>query len=159
MFKITLESTWEHKGIIRNYIKSNNFFLTYGDGISNIDIKVLLEFHKSHGKIGTVSAVSPPSRFGVLDIKNNNSVQSFKEKPSTNTSYINGGFFVFEPTFFDYLDTDESCILEQNPLENLAKDGQLMAYKHDGFWQCMDTIRDKEILEKKIRNKEHLEKN
>ena len=140
---------------IRDYLKDETFFLTYGDGISNIDIKVLLEFHKSHGKIGTVSAVSPPSRFGVLDIKNNNSVQSFKEKPSTNTSYINGGFFVFEPTFFDYLDTDESCILEQNPLENLAKDGQLMAYKHDGFWQCMDTVRDIDYLKKLWQSGKH----
>lgn len=131
---------------MKDYLKNETFFLTYGDGISNVDIKALLNFHKSHGKIGTVSAVSPPSRFGVLDIQNNKSVQSFKEKPNTNTTYINGGFFVFEPAFLDYLDTDESCVLEQKPLENLAKDGQLMAYEHDGFWQCMDTVRDIDYL-------------
>jgi glucose-1-phosphate cytidylyltransferase len=131
---------------MKDYLKDEAFFLTYGDGVSNINVKALLEFHKSHGKIGTVSAVSPPSRFGILDIKDTKRVESFKEKPNTDSAYINGGFFVFEPAFLDYLSTDETCVLEQSPLENLAKDGQLMAYEHDGFWQCMDTMRDIDYL-------------
>ena len=122
------------------------FMLTYGDGVSNVDITKLLEFHKSHGKIATVTAVRPPVRFGELII-NNNIVEEFAEKPQAGKGWINGGFFVFNKEIFDYIEND-SIMLEREPLENLSKNGELMAYKHEGFWQCMDTVREKEILEK-----------
>lgn len=122
------------------------FFLTYGDGVADIDIAALLAFHKSHGKIGTVTAVRPPSKFGALDINGEGLVSQFSEKPITGDTWINGGFFVFEPGIFDYLSTDENCILERAPLEALAADGQLAAYRHHGFWRCMDTARDVELV-------------
>lgn len=130
---------------LKEKLKKETFMLTYGDCVSDIDIKKLLEFHKSHGKIATVTAVRPAARFGGLRF-DGNTVVEFKEKPQTGEGWINGGFFVFEATVFDYLHGDDT-ILERTPLENLAKDGQLMAYKHEGFWQCMDTIRDKQLLE------------
>ena len=121
------------------------FMLTYGDGVSNIDLTRLLEFHKSHGKIATVTAVRPPVRFGELII-NDNKVEEFAEKPQAGKGWINGGFFVFNKEIFNYIEND-SIMLEREPLEKLSKIGELMAYKHDDFWQCMDTIREKEILE------------
>ena len=121
------------------------FMLTYGDGVSNVDLTKLLEFHKSHGKIATVTAVRPPIRFGELII-NDNKVEEFAEKPQAGKGWINGGFFVFNKEIFNYIE-DDSIMLEREPLEKLSKMGELMAYKHDDFWQCMDTIREKEILE------------
>lgn len=122
------------------------FMLTYGDGVSNVDVAALLEFHRSHGKIATVSAVRPPARFGGMAIENG-TVCEFREKPQTGEGWINGGFFVFEQEVFDYL-SDDTTILEREPLENLVRDGQLMAYQHHGYWQCMDTIRDRDALQK-----------
>jgi len=121
------------------------FMLTYGDGVSNVDLTRLLEFHKSHGRIATVTAVRPPVRFGELII-NDNKVEEFAEKPQAGKGWINGGFFVFNKEIFNYIE-DDSIMLEREPLEKLSKMGELMAYKHDDFWQCMDTIREKEILE------------
>ena len=121
------------------------FMLTYGDGVSNVDLTRLLEFHKSHGRIATVTAVRPPVRFGELII-NDNKVEEFAEKPQAGKGWINGGFFVFNKEIFNYIEGD-SIMLEREPLEKLSKLGELMAYKHDDFWQCMDTIREKEILE------------
>ena len=122
------------------------FMLTYGDGVSNIDLTKLLQFHKYHGKIATVTAVRPPVRFGELIINTNNKVEEFAEKPQAGKGWINGGFFVFNKEIFNYIE-DDSIMLEREPLEKLSKMGELMAYKHDDFWQCMDTIREKEILE------------
>ena len=128
-------------------LKSNlqsTFMLTYGDGVADVNIEELVKFHRSHGKIATVTAVRPQSRFGGIGL-NGDIVSSFKEKPLEGDNWVNGGFFIFEPDIFDYL-TDDSCILERGPLEKLAEEGNLMCYQHDGFWQCMDTIRDKEYL-------------
>ena len=119
--------------------------LKYGDGVTDLNIQELVNFHRSHGKIGTVTAVSPSSQYGELEI-NNNQVVSFQEKPDSNSSFISGGYFVFNREFFDYLSTDENCVLEKEPLANLAKDGELMVYTHNGFWQCMDTPRDVSYL-------------
>lgn len=124
--------------------KEGPFMVTYGDGVSNVDITKLVEFHKSHGKLATVTAVRPPARFGTMAF-DGDQVVDFKEKPQTGEGWINGGFFVFEPEVFDYLNGD-STILEKEPLERLAKDGQLMAYRHEGFWHPMDTLRDKNGL-------------
>ena len=122
------------------------FLLTYGDGVADIDLGALVKFHRSHGKLATVTAVRPPARFGNL-VLDGDTVKEFKEKPQTGEGWINGGFFVLEPGFFDYLGTD-STMLEAAPMERLAADGQLVAYKHDGFWQSMDTVRDRQVLEK-----------
>ncbi len=138
---------------MKSYLSDGTFLLTYGDGVSNVDIKALVEFHKSHGKIGTVTAVHQPSRFGALHIDEHNMVPKFAEKPMQSDSYINGGFFVFEPEIFDYLSTDESCVLEHLALEKLASDGQLAAFHHKGFWQCMDTMRDINYLNDLWNNK------
>jgi glucose-1-phosphate cytidylyltransferase len=124
---------------------SGTFMLTYGDGVANVDINALLAFHRMHGKIATVTAVRPSARFGGMHI-NNQRVCHFKEKPQSGEGWINGGFFVFEPAIFDYLEND-STVLEQAPLEQLVADEQLMAYEHDGYWQCMDTIRDRDALQ------------
>ena len=121
------------------------FMLTYGDGVSNINIKDLLDFHRSHGKMVTVTAVHPQARFGDLQL-DGHAVARFAEKPQTGEGRINGGFFVFEPSIFEYLD-DDATILERSPLECIARDGQLQAYLHDGYWQSMDTLRDKQALE------------
>ncbi len=131
---------------IEKYIDDGLFMLTYGDGLCNVNISKLIEFHKSHGKIGTVTGVLPPSRFGELMIEKN-SVKSFTEKPQLHQGgHINGGYFVFNKEFFKYLNADANCIFERAPLENLAKENQLMMYSHEGFWQCMDTYRDFEYL-------------
>lgn len=119
------------------------FIVTYGDGLANVDLTKLLEFHESHGKLATVTTVRPLSRFGVMDIDSAGLVQQFREKPLTD-DYVNVGFFVFEPEVLDYL--DEDCVLEQGPLEKLAAEGQLMAYRHEGFWQPMDTFREYTML-------------
>jgi len=118
---------------------NSTFMLTYGDGLCDVNIKELVEFHKAHKKIATVTAVRPTARFGGMNL-DNNIVKEFQEKPQAGEGWINGGYFIFEPEVFDYLDNDDS-ILERDCLENLAKDGQLMAYQHEGFWQCMDTLR------------------
>ena len=121
--------------------------LTYGDGVADIDIDKLLKFHKSHGKIGTLTAINIDQRFGVLDIAENGSISAFREKKASDKSVINGGFMVMNPEIFDYIDGDDT-VFEKSPLEEIAKQGQLMAYNHNGFWQCMDTQRDKQLLEK-----------
>lgn len=121
------------------------FMLTYGDGVSDVDITALLAFHRTHGKLTTVTAVRPSARFGGMQI-GGGQVLDFKEKPQSGEGWINGGFFVFEPAIFDYL-KDDATVLERSPLETLAEDGQLMAYEHSGYWQCMDTIRDRNALQ------------
>lgn len=121
------------------------FMLTYGDGVSNVDIGALLAFHRSHGRLATVTAVRPPARFGDLRIENNR-VTHFEEKPQAGEGWINGGFFVFEPGALDFI-ADDATILEKAPLEQLAQRGELMAYQHPGYWQSMDTLRDKQALE------------
>ena len=127
----------------RDHIGKETFMCTYGDGVADVDISKLLAFHKSHGKIATMTSVKPISRFGVTDISDSGKVERFHEKPQTE-SWVNAGYFVFEPKIFDYLDAD--CILEQEPLNALAAGGQLMAYKHEGFWQPMDTYRESTLL-------------
>lgn len=122
------------------------FMLTYGDGVSDVKINELVDFHKKHGKAITMTAVMPEGRFGALDIKDDNSISSFKEKPKGDGSWINGGFFVCEPKVFDYIKEGDSTIFERSPLENLANDGEMFAFNHSGFWRPMDTMRDKEML-------------
>lgn len=130
---------------IEKYIDGSLFMLTYGDGLANMNIKELLEFHRSQGKIGTVTGVHPSSRFGELVIENER-VVDFLEKPQVQNGLVNGGFFVFDRRFFGYLPDDDSCVLEKEPLERLAADGELCVYKHTGFWACMDTQRDFQLL-------------
>ena len=130
---------------IQPYIGNEPFLLTYGDGVSDVNIKELVDFHESHGKIATMMAVQPEGRFGVLDVQNSQ-IKAFREKSRSDTGYINAGFMVFQPEIFDYISGD-STVLEKEPLEKIASQGQLMAYKHEGFWQCMDTQRDKKKLE------------
>jgi len=124
---------------------SGTFMLTYGDGVSDVNITKLLDFHRSHGKIATVTAVRPPVRFGDLTI-DNNKVIAFQEKSQAGEGWVNGGFFVFEPEILDFID-DDSTMLERVPLERIAEQGELMAYHHPGYWQCMDTLRDKITLD------------
>ena len=128
------------------FVDNEPFLLTYGDGVSDVDIQKLVEFHKSHGKLATMTAIQPEGRFGALDISKNNEINSFIEKPKGDNAWINGGFFVCQPEVLNYINGDET-IFEKEPLEKLAKEGQLQAFKHDGFWQCMDTLRDKNRLE------------
>jgi len=130
---------------IEKYIDTNRFLLTYGDGVANIQIPELVNFHLSHGKISTVTGVNPPPRFGEL-LTNGNTVIEFGEKPQIRSKIINGGFFVFNREIFSYLKEDDQCTLERGPLERLAMDGQLMVYYHNDFWQCMDTQRDMDLL-------------
>jgi glucose-1-phosphate cytidylyltransferase len=130
---------------VKKWIVDGTFFVTYGDGLSDVNIHSLLEFHRAHGLLATVTAVRPPARFGGLVLEKDRVVE-FSEKPQTSEGWINGGFFVFEPGVFDYL-VDDTSILERDPLEKLAADGQLMAFRHTGFWQPMDTLREKQILE------------
>lgn len=132
---------------VQKYIDGDIFLTTYGDGLADIDINELIEFHKSHGKLATVTGVSPTSRFGELKI-DGNSVKEFFEKPENNSSFINGGFFVFDKKIFDYLTLDENCDLETQALTKLAQEGELMVYKHHKNWICMDTLRDNEFLNK-----------
>jgi glucose-1-phosphate cytidylyltransferase len=131
---------------IQQYINNEPFMLTYGDGVADIDIPKLLSYHHSHGKTATVTAVQPIGRFGVIDIDGNNQVQNFWEKPKTENSWISGGFFVLEPAIFSHI-ADDTTILEKTPLEKIAKSGGLKAFKHSGFWQCMDKMSDKAYLE------------
>jgi glucose-1-phosphate cytidylyltransferase len=130
---------------VEKYIDTDAFMLTYGDGVTDIDIKKLLEFHKAEKRIGTVSGVHPSSRFGEL-ICDKGKVVEFNEKPQTTSGYINGGFFIFNKDFFNYLDVKDECSLEKEPLEQLTNDGQLSVFTHEGFWQCMDTQRELDIL-------------
>lgn len=146
-FKVTLADTGLESMTgsrikrIERYVKNDTFLVTYGDGLSDINIDDLLAFHRSHGKLATVSTVRNISRFGLLDVDKNDSVQGFVEKPQTG-DWISAGFFVFESEVFDYLDVDPSCVLERAPLEALAQSGELMAYRHDGFFHAMDTYRE-----------------
>jgi len=135
---------------LKKFLKDDTFFLTYGDGISNVDLKKLLKFHKKNKKIATLTAVRPPARFGSIKI-NGNLVKVFKEKSKLDEGWINGGFFVFEPNIFKYIENDMTY-LEREPLENISKKKQLVAYKHNGFWQCMDTKRDKDLIQKILKN-------
>ncbi len=132
---------------VRPYIGNETFMLTYGDGVSDIDIKELVKFHKSNKRYATLTAVQPVGKFGAIEINTKNKVISFREKPRGDGSWINGGFFVLEPDVFDYIKKGDDTIWEKEPLEDLAKDNQLTAYKHNGFWQCMDTLRDRTQLE------------
>ena len=127
------------------HIGNETFMLTWGDGVSNVNLDQLIEFHRSHGKLATITAVRPPARYGRLDLEGHR-VAHFAEKPQLSEGWINGAFFVLEPQVFDYIDGD-STTWEKEPLERLAREGQLMAYRHNSFWQCMDTLREKHILE------------
>lgn len=131
---------------IQPYVNNQTFMLTYGDGVGNININELLKFHKDHRKYTTLTTVQPVGRFGALEITLEDKVVNFQEKPKGDNAWINGGFFVLEPQVFNYIKGDET-VWERDPLEDLAKDGQLVAYKHRGFWMCMDTLRDKRALE------------
>jgi glucose-1-phosphate cytidylyltransferase len=130
---------------LASYLGDSTFMLTWGDGVSNVNLRELLAFHRAHGKLATLTAVRPPARFGHLDLKGDQ-ITEFSEKPQTREGWINGAFFVLEPGIFDYIDGDDTQ-WEREPLERLAHDGQLMAYRHASFWQCMDTLRDKRLLE------------
>jgi glucose-1-phosphate cytidylyltransferase len=130
---------------LQPYIGNETFMLTWGDGVADIDLDALLRFHRSHGKLATLTAVRPAARFGHLDL-NGARVEEFSEKPQTAEGWINGAFFVLEPRVFDYIEGDETSF-ERGPLACLARDGELMAYRHDAFWQCMDTLRDRKLLE------------
>ncbi len=131
---------------LKDWVGKETFFLTWGDGVCDIDIKKLLAFHREHGKLATVTAVRPAARFGHMEFEGNRVVQ-FSEKPQASEGWINGAFFVLEPAVFDYIDGDDT-LFEREPLERLAAEGQLMAYRHESFWQCMDTLRDKKLLER-----------
>ncbi len=131
---------------VQPYVGNEPFMLTYGDGVSDVDITKLADYHKSHGKLATVTSIQPSGRFGSLALSEQNEVLGFQEKPKGDGGWINGGFFVLQPEIFDYIEGD-STIFERAPMENLAKDNELVAYKHDGFWQPMDTMRDKDQLE------------
>jgi glucose-1-phosphate cytidylyltransferase len=149
-FEVTLAETGQNTMTggrlrsVRKYVEGGTFMLTYGDGVANIDIKRLLAFHKQHGKIATVTTVTPTSRFGIVEMSGSGQVMKFLEKPRTDT-FASAGFFVFEPRIFEYLGGDE-CILELDPLQRLAAEGQLMAYEHQGFFYAMDTYREYEYL-------------
>lgn len=131
---------------MKAYVGNETCLLTYGDGLANIDIDALLRFHRNHGKLVTVTAVHPVARFGELALDGDH-VVSFQEKPQTTQGWINGGYFVIEPGFFDLIDDDDGTILEREPLERAAVAGELMAYRHDDFWHCVDTKRDRDLLE------------
>jgi glucose-1-phosphate cytidylyltransferase len=150
-WRITLVNTGNNalKGArlkrVEKYIEDDTFMVTYGDGLADINIEKLLAFHRSHGKLATITGISPASRFGELKVKNNQ-VISFSEKPDKSEGLINGGFFVFNRRIFDYLSANDDCDLEIGALEQVAHDGELMVYKHKGFWACMDTLRDMDYL-------------
>ena len=151
-WKVTLVETGANTmtgGRVRRimpYVAGETFMLTYGDGVADVDIVKLLDFHKKHGKAATITSTQPSGRFGVLTINSDQSVLNFLEKPAGDGSWINGGFFVFGPRIFDLISGD-ATILEKEPLEGLAREGNLVAYKHSGFWQPMDTLRDRNLLE------------
>ncbi|MDA0771772.1 MAG: glucose-1-phosphate cytidylyltransferase [Cyanobacteria bacterium] len=132
---------------VTRYLGNEDFCLTYGDGVSDVDIVESIKFHKAHGKLATLTAVAPAGRFGALEFGENNKVASFQEKPKGDGSYINAGFFIVNPKVIDYIGEGENCIWEREPLEKLAQESQLQAFKHEGFWQPMDTLRDKIKLE------------
>jgi glucose-1-phosphate cytidylyltransferase len=129
-------------------LQGETFLLTYGDGVANIDVNELVAFHRAHGKLATVTAVRPKARFGNIAF-NGNQVTQFREKVQSDEGWVNGGFFVLEPGVFEYLKDGDETVLEASPMEQLARDGQLMAFRHDGFWECMDTLRDRQSLEEK----------
>lgn len=152
-WKITLVDTGMHTmtggriSRIRNYLDGDQeFMLTYGDGISDVDIQSLFEFHRAHGKILTVTGVRPPGRFGEMMGGDDGKIFEFNEKPQTEAGRISGGFFVTNTKLFDYLDDSQDLVFEQEPIRQLVKDGQMMMYKHDGFWQPMDTAREYKLL-------------
>ena len=134
------------------YIKSDLFHLTYGDGVCDLDINKLVDFHNSHDRLGSVTAVRPPSRFGELNINENNTVIELEEKPQMGKGLINGGFFIFDKQMLSYLSEDEDCDFEFGPLQKIASEGQLKAFKHEGFWQCMDNVRERDFLNKQIKD-------
>lgn len=150
-WKITLIDTGLHTmtgGRVKrakDYIGNEPFMLTYGDGVSDVNLKELLDFHKKHGKKITMTSIQPEGRFGALKIEEDNKISNFLEKPKGDGAWINGGFFVCEPSVLNYIQNDET-IFEREPLENLAKEGELYSFKHAGFWKCMDTLRDKHQL-------------
>lgn len=152
-WKVTLVDTGLHTMTggrvrrIRDYVGNEPFMLTYGDGVSDVDISDLLRAHQASGKLATLTAYQPNNRFGVLDIDQDDSIRDFREKTRADGDWINAGFMVLEPAVFDYISGD-STVLEREPLEQIARSGRLNAYKHEGFWQCMDTLRDKQLLEK-----------
>jgi glucose-1-phosphate cytidylyltransferase len=131
---------------VREYLGNEPFMLTYGDGVSDVNLQALLSFHKEHGKIATLTSTQPSGRFGALSLADSHKIVSFQEKPKGDGGWVNAGFFVLQPEIFDYIEGD-STILELGPLETLANKGELFAYKHKGFWQPMDTVRDKVLLE------------
>lgn len=151
-WKVTLIDTGLHTSTggrvkkIEPYIGNEPFLLTYGDGVSDVNITEVVKFHKKHGKLATITSVQPGGRFGVLDIDEDNRIQSFREKSKEDGGWINAGFMILQPDVFSYI-RDENESFEGYPLETLANTNQLMAYRHTGFWQCMDTLRDKNILE------------
>lgn len=151
-WKVTLIDTGLHTMTggrikrIRKYVGDEPFMLTYGDGLANVDINALREFHEKHGKIATITAVNVGQKFGVLDVSDQGNINAFREKNDMDGSLINGGYMVMNPGVFDYIEGD-ATVFEKEPLEKLASDGELMAYKHTGFWKCMDTQRDKQQLE------------
>lgn len=131
----------------QKYTDNEPFMLTYGDGVSDININALVDYHKKHGKIGTLTSVQPEGRFGAIVSEDSGKISAFKEKPQGDGSWINAGFFVFNPEIFDYIDDGDDIVFEREPLENLVADGELHAYRHEGFWKCMDTLRDKQQLQ------------
>ncbi len=152
-WKVTLVDTGLHTMTggrvkrVRDYIGDETFMLTYGDGVADVDINALVDFHKKSGKIGTLTAISIDQRFGVLDVREDNLVHEFAEKQEKDSSVVNGGYMVFEPEIFDYIEGDKT-VFEKEPLQRLSAEGQLSAFLHNGFWKCMDTQREKEQLEK-----------
>lgn len=151
-WKITLIDTGLHTATggrikrIKEYVGNESFLLTYGDGVSDINIKKTMQYHRNHGKIITMTTVQPDGRFGVVEIDQSNTIKKFTEKDKSDVGWVNGGFMVVNPEVFDYIEGDHTTF-EKEPLTNLSSDGQLIAYKHNGFWQCMDTQRDKGKLE------------
>tara|TARA_B100000073_G_scaffold348438_1_gene367286 strand:+ start:3142 stop:3939 length:798 start_codon:yes stop_codon:yes gene_type:complete len=131
---------------IEDYVRNDTFYLTYGDGIADLNVGALTKFHRSHNSLGTVTAVRPPSRFGELNIDDDDNVITLEEKPQMGKGLINGGFFVFHKKLFSYLEDDISCDFEFGPLQKISKAGELKAFKHSGFWQCMDNVRERDYL-------------
>ena len=160
-WKVTLVDTGQHAMTgarikkAEKFIGNQQFLLTYGDGVGNINIQNTLDFHKRHGKLLTITSAQPDGRFGILDIdENTNQVLNFQEKPEGDGSWINAGFFVCQPEVFEYIGKGDEIVFEQSPLKNLAKDGQVYTYKHNGFWMPMDTLRDKNQLNKLWKNEQ-----
>jgi glucose-1-phosphate cytidylyltransferase len=160
-WKVTLVDTGLHTMTggrlkrVREYVGDETFCLTYGDGVSNVDLTALINFHRQQNTLATLTAIQPPGRFGVFSLANGDGrITHFREKPQGESAWINGGFFVLEPSVFDYIDGDDT-VWEQQPMEQLAQEGELSAYRHVGFWQPMDTLRDKNYLEGLWQNGEH----